>query len=253
MSRRCPGEARPHRRGAKLAKPRFRHWALCALAIAQPTQALRAEPNSSNCPANPNTSTNREMRLNVQTIDGRRVLLAEGVIDDALLPRLEAALRDQTIEEIRLRSPGGDARIGNRAGMLIRASLLPTRIPAGWACAGSCAFMFLGGTTRNVEPGGLFIAQMFTLTGDRQAIRDRVARGESETASLIAEIALQSVRLASEDNDYLIRMGVSRRLLTDIVYRQRAVATAAGGPTQRCLSDEELRRYNVVNDLGSVR
>lgn len=230
-----------------MAKPHLRHLVLCALAIAQPIRAQSVDPDSSNCPANPNTSAYREMRLTVQTVDGHRVLLAEGVIDDALLPRLEAALRDQTIEEIRLRSPGGDARIGNRAGLLIRASLLPTRIPSGWACAGSCAFMFLGGITRTVEPGGLFIAQMFTVTGDRQAIRDRVARGERETADLIAEIALQSVRLASEDNDYLIRMGVSRALLTDIVYRQRAVATTTGGPTQRCLTGEELRRYNVVN------
>jgi hypothetical protein len=62
------------------------------------------DPDNPTCPANPNWSTNREMR----------VMVAKGVVDDALLPRLQAALNDESIEEIRLRSPGGNAKIGNQ-------------------------------------------------------------------------------------------------------------------------------------------
>ena len=35
--------------------------------------------------------------------------------------------------------------------------------------------------------------------------------------------------LASEDNDFLIRMGVSRKLLTEVMYQQKAVAGPATG------------------------
>ena len=96
-------------------------------------QAQRAavDPVNPTCPPNPNWSANPAMRFTVQTINGHKVLLAEGQIDSGLIPRLQAALRDDTIEEIWLRSPGGDARIGNQAGHIIRRSGFPTRIPAG--------------------------------------------------------------------------------------------------------------------------
>jgi len=219
--------------------------ALAAVALlgAPAANAQTMDPDNPTCPASPGWSNNREMQFTVATIDGRNVLLAEGVIDETMLPRLEAALSDRTLEEIRLRSPGGDARAGNQAGRLIRRAMLPTRIPAGWACAGSCAFMFMGGFSRTVDAGGLIIVQMFTFTGDRAAIRERVARGE--TTDLVDEIAVGSARLASEDNDYMIQMGVSRRLLTDIVYRQQAVPSASDRSTRRCLTEAELREYNV--------
>ena len=54
--------------------------------------------------------------------------------------------------------------------------------------------------------------------------------------------------LASEDNDFLIRMGLSRDLLTDVMYRQSAVGDGSDHRTMRCLTLEEARLYNVVND-----
>ena len=46
--------------------------------------------------------------------------------------------------------------------------------------------------------------------------------------------------LASEDNDFLIRMGVSRKLLTEVMYQQKAVAAGAGDrSTRRCLTHDE--------------
>jgi hypothetical protein len=224
--------------------------ALLALTMAQAAQAQRVQMDADNptCPANPNWSSYREMRFTPQTIDGRQVLLAEGVIDDNMLPRLQAALQSFQGDEIWLRSPGGNARVGNQAGRLIRENAMITRIPSGWACFSACNFLFMGGVARFVDSGGLFIVHMFTHTGDRAAIRSEVARGEDNTVSLIGEIEQQSALLASEDNDFLIRMGVSRLLLSEIMYRQNAVADQRNRSTRRCLTQEEVRRYNVINN-----
>ena len=109
--------------------------------------------------------------------------------------------------------------------------------------------MFMGGQVRSVDPGGLFIVHMFTHTGDRAAIRSEVARGEDNTVSLIGEIEQSSALLASEDNDFLIRMGISRTLLTEVMYRQRAVADRNDRSTRRCLTQAEALRYNVATSI----
>lgn len=204
------------------------------------------DPDNPTCPLNPNWSTNREMRFTVQTMNGRPVLLAEGQIDDNLIPRLQAALRSFQGDEIWLRSPGGNARVGSLAGRLLRDNNMTTRIPAGWACFSACNFLFMGGGVRYVDQGGLFIVHMFTHTGDRQTIRSQVAQGEQNTLGMIGDIEQDSAILASEDNDFLIRMGISRHLLTDIMYRQSAVADANNRSTRRCLTQAEVNRYFVA-------
>ncbi|HTU10888.1 MAG TPA: hypothetical protein VMG08_08315 [Allosphingosinicella sp.] len=226
-----------------------------ALLSAQAAQAqpARMDPVNPTCPQNPNWSTNSEMRFTPQTVNGKRVLLAEGMVDDNLIPRLEAALRDDSIEEIWLRSSGGNARVGNQAGTIIRRSGLPTRIPAGWACFSACNFLFMGGFARFVDPGGLFIVHMFTFTNNRQAIRQATTSGEQGTVGLIGDIEQQSAQLASEDNDFLIRMGLYRTLLTEIMYAQSAVGDGENRSTRRCLTQAEVRRYNVVNTAGAPR
>jgi hypothetical protein len=223
--------------------------ALAGMLAGTAAEAQRAamDPVNRTCPANPNWSTNRQMTFTTQTIGGRQVLLAEGAIDDDLIPRLQAALAAFQGEEIWLRSPGGNARVGNQAGRLIRAANLPTRIPAGWACFSACNFLFMGGFARHVDPGGLFIVHMFTFTSDRQVIRQAANGGEDSTVGLIGEVEQQSALLASEDNDFLIRMGLSRDLLTQVMYRQSAVGEGQDRSTRRCLTQQELRRYNVVN------
>lgn len=226
--------------------------ALVGMLAGTTAQAQRAavDPVNPTCPPNPNWSSYPQMRFTVQTVNGHRVLLAEGQIDSGLIPRLQAALRDETIEEIWLRSPGGDARIGNQAGTVIRRSGLPTRIPAGWACFSACNFLFMGGFVRFVDPGGLFIVHMFTFTSNREVIRQARNEGDDSTVGLIGEVEQQSAQLASEDNDFMIRMGLSRRLLTEIMYRQSAVGEGQNRSTRRCLTQQEVRRYNVVNAGG---
>ncbi|HEX8642778.1 MAG TPA: hypothetical protein VF702_02565 [Allosphingosinicella sp.] len=210
------------------------------------------DPSNPSCPVSPNWSNYPEMRFTLEDTgraDGRLILLAEGRVDDNLIPRLQQALREpERIGEIWIRSPGGNARVGNEAGRLIRASEIPTRIPAGWACFSACNFLFMGGRIRYVDEGGLFIVHMFTHTGDREAIRAEVNRGVDNTIGLIGEIEQQSALLATEDNAFLLRMGVSRLLLTEVMYRTPAVAAQSGDrSTRRCLSQDEVHRYRVAN------
>lgn len=217
------------------------------------TQSIR-DPLNPTCPATPNWSTNRKMVLTPIKRNGVTILLAEGRIDTNLPKRLSKTLADNPeITEIWLRSSGGDARAGNEAGLIIRKAngFMVTRIPAGWACFSACNFVFMGGRARIVEPGAEFIVHMFTMTGNRGAIDQSVALGTDTTVELIGEIEQESALLASEDNDFLIRMGISRKLLTDIMYRQSAVGGEfTNGSTRRCLTREEALKYNVANFAG---
>ena len=219
---------------------------LCAIFAL--TAADTPDPRNPTCPAEPNWGDNSRMTLTARDIDGRRVLLAEGVIDASLPARLRAAIEgDERIGEIWLRSRGGDARAGNEAGRVIRSFPgMLTRIPAGWTCFSSCNFVFMGGDRRHVDPGGIFMVHMFTHTSDRSIIAESVLDGTKATAELIADIEQSSAMLASEDNDFLIRMGISRKLLTEIMYQQQAVANDDNPSTRYCLSQNEVREYNVM-------
>lgn len=222
--------------------------AAIALLFAVPARAA-VDPDNPSCPQALDWGPSTPMTFSLAEREGKKVLLAEGAIDDALVSRLAAALQKSgPIDEIWLRSPGGNAKVGNQAGLLIRKSGIPTRIPSGWACFSACNFMFMGGFARAVDPGGQFIVHMFTHTGNRGLIAGEVMRGTESTVGLIGEIEQGSALLASEDNDFLIRMGVSRKLLTEVMYRQKAVAEQGDDrSTRRCLSQDEVRRYNIVN------
>jgi hypothetical protein len=224
--------------------------AAAALVAAQGAQAQQGamDPVNRTCPVAPNWSSYPEMQFTFEEVNGRLVLLGEGRITQNTPARLRAALDQREPYEIWLRSPGGDARAGNAAGRIIRERQFNTRIPEGWACFSACNFMFMGGEARYIDQGGLFIVHMFTHTGDREVIRSEVSRGVDNTIGLIGEIEQQSALLASEDNDFLIRMGVSRQLLTEVMYRTRAVAERGGDrSTRRCLTQDEVHRYNVAN------
>ena len=44
-----------------------------------------------------------------------------------------------------------------------------------------------------------------------------------------------------------IRMGVSRKLLTEVMYKQKAVVADGDKSTRRCLTAREAVKYNVAN------
>ena len=207
-----------------------------------------ADPLNPTCPKSLNWSTYSQMRFTLDTSSGQRVLRAEGQIDEDVPARLAEALKANAPDEIWLRSPGGDARAGNQAGKLIRKSGLPTRIPEGWACFSACNFMFMGGAVRYVDAGGLFIVHMFTHLADKDAVRSELSKGSDQAIGLIGDVEQDSALLATEDNDFLIKMGVSRKLLTDVMYQQKAVASGdSDKSTRRCLTPIETVKYNVAN------
>lgn len=213
--------------------------------------AVPRDPVNPTCPLNPGWSTRSKMEFAVRSVGGLKIMTAEGRIDSGVVPRLRAMLaRHPDLDEIWLSSPGGDARAGNAAGRLIRDTLdVETRIPSGWACYSSCNFIFMGGRKRTVDPGGAFIVHMFTQTNDRDSIDMSVAMGTDATTELIGQIEQDAAMLATEDNDFLIRMGVSRKLLSDVMYRQKAVAgSGKDQSTRRCLTRSEAISYGVMSE-----
>jgi hypothetical protein len=204
------------------------------------------DPDNPTCPKFMNWSTYPAMKFTLETIGGVRVLKAEGQIDEDVALRLQDALKaNDPVQEIWLRSPGGDARAGNAAGKIIREAMIPTRIPDGWACFSACNFMFMGGVIRYVDQGGIFAVHMFTHLGDKEAVRSELKKGDA--IGLIGDVEQDSALLASEDNDFLIRMGISRKLLTEVMYQQKAVADGPEKSTRRCLTHAEAIKYNVAN------
>lgn len=221
-----------------------------ALALLMPASAVAADLDAANptCPKQLNWSTYRQMKFALDSDGEQRVLKAEGVIDEGVPERLKEALAAHgPIDEIWIRSPGGNARAGNAAGKIIREASLPTRVPQGWACFSACNFMFMGGPIRYVDPGAQFVVHMFTHVSDQDAVRAEVEKDADSAIELIGEVEQESALLASEDNDFLIRMGVSRKLLTEVMYRQQAIAGADDKSTRRCLTAEETVKYNVAN------
>jgi hypothetical protein len=206
------------------------------------------DPNNPTCPKSLDWSTYRQMRFTLFETEARRILKAEGVIDAGAGARLAAALKEHDpIDEIWLRSPGGDARVGNEAGSIIRKLGVPTRLPSGWACFSACNFIFMGGPIRFIDDGGHFVVHMFTHLSDKDAVHAEVSQSADEALALISGVEQDSAMLASEDNDFLIRMGVSRKLLTEVMYKQKAVAAGDDKSTRRCLTSREAVKYNVAN------
>ena len=206
------------------------------------------DPSNPTCPRMLDWSTYRQMRFTADQVGGRRILKAEGRIDDDAASRLKSTLEEnEPFDEIWLRSSGGNARVGNQAGMMIRNLGIPTRIPAGWACFSACNFIFMGGPIRFIDDGGLFVVHMFTHLADKDAVHAELSQGADKAVELISGVEQDSAMLASEDNDFLIRMGVSRKLLTEIMYKQKAVAAGGDKSTRRCLTNSEAVKYNVAN------
>jgi hypothetical protein len=214
--------------------------------------AVAADRDNPSCPQELNAGPDAPMTFKVEEQGGMRVLRAEGVIDKGLVGRLSSALASSgQLDEIWLRSRGGDAKVGNEAGLLILSSKIPTRIPFDWACASACNFMFMGGFSRTIDPDAQFAVHMFTHVADEQVVENRILKKSAKDAQkLIGNLEQQTALLASADNDFLIKVGISRKLLSEVMYRQKAIPAAGGDESSmRCLTQAELRRYNVVNTV----
>jgi hypothetical protein len=220
----------------------FRHsvtaacLALVLVGAAQPASGQRMDLANPTCPTDPNWSAQQPMQFTVRAVNGRPVLFAEGFIDENLIPRLREALDTFDGAEVWLRSPGGDTYAGTQAGLLLRNRGLSTRIPSSFVCHAACALMFMGGVERSVDTTGYVMLPIGSALFPDRSI-------PNASHEVLDEIARQSAMMATANIDYLIRMGVSRALLRDVMYSAPRI-----GPTRRCLSAEELRRYQVVTD-----
>ena len=106
----------------------------------------------------------------------------------------------------------------------------------------------MGGVARSVDPGAVFMVHMFTVTADGGVRAEEMTQGFDQAVQGIARVEQDAALLASQDNDFLIKAGVSRKLLTEVMYRQKAVAgRSTDQSTRRCLTAAELRKYNVTN------
>ncbi len=220
--------------------------------------ALAAPPRDLANPTCPNIQAvfgplSGPVHVEAANASGHRVVKFSGAIVPGAAAQLEQVLESGgPVDEIWIGSSGGDAAEGLKIGKMIRAMGVPTRVPQGWGCASACNFAFMGGAIRLVDRDAAFAVHMFTITNsaDYQAFVDVTRKGAdaSPTLNNIARREQASALLASDENDFLIRMGVSRRLLTDIMYQQKADAFQGGDKsTLRCLTGDELKRYNVVN------
>lgn len=194
-----------------------------------------------------------KMTFQLDTSSGRRILIADGKINILVSTVLDGFIKsNQPIDEIWINSPGGYADEGMRLGRVIRKWAIPTRIVAGSWCASACTFMFLGGPIRMIDDGGVYAVHMFSVV-TQQAFEPEINQayrpgGVNQVLSDIAKVEQESALTASEENDFMIRMGASRKLLTDVMYRQKSTAFERSDPsTIRCLTPDEERRYNVVN------
>lgn len=206
-------------------------------------QYATSHPRFPTCPtmsaATPDFSGPMQPRLDTST--GARILILNGGIDQTSGASVANALRIYApIDEIWLNSGGGSAEAGNAIARTIRQSGVPVHIPNDWWCVSACNFIFFGGAIRTIAPRGVIAVHMATIAGGDNAsiIEDRI--DQQGVSAVIGDVEQNMAMLTADDVDVLIRMGISRNLLTEVMYQQSASGI-------RCLTRAEMRRYNVIN------
>ena len=166
------------------------------------------------------------MNFTLDTSNGQRVLRAEGAIDEDVPAKLEDALKtNQPIDEIWLRSPGGNCPRRQRGRQDHPQAGIPDPDPGRLGVLFRLQLHVHGRRSPLRRPGRLVRRpHVHPRFGDKEAVRSELAKGTDSAIGLIGDVEQDSALLASEDNDFLIRMGVSRKLLTEVMYQQKAVA-----------------------------
>jgi hypothetical protein len=147
---------------------------------------------------------------------------------------------------ISLSSPGGLMAEGMALGAWFRSKGFATHIGRGQDCASACVFTFLGGVIREVEPGGrlgVHMASMMMVEDYVRRLKQLLLNKEipldTKIQIIIALNEQGAARMAAVEASYLIRMGVSMRML-DPLTRTLQVDI-------HWLTRQEMLDYNVVN------
>ena len=176
--------------------------------------------------------------------EDKKILLLSGSFESGdNLQFSEMLRRAGRIDEIWFDSPGGSVIEGMEIGRKIRAAQLATRVPRGGKCASICAFAFLGGVLRQVDPGGAFIVHMFSKVGNEEFVKkiENIIKqkGPDGAMAVIMYIEQTSAQMARMQADYLLEMSISLRLLFPNYDTSH--------DTGHSLSRAEMISYNVVN------
>lgn len=176
--------------------------------------------------------------------DTKQILLLQNAFVTGDSERFGEALRRAgRVDEIWLHSQGGSVIEGMEIGRRIRAAQLATRVPRGAKCASICAFAFLGGVLRQIDPGGAFIVHMFSRVGDEDFVKkvEKVIKqeGSGGAMAVIMYIEQSAARMARMQADYLLEMSISLRLLFPNYDTEHTEGYE--------LSRKEMISYNVVN------
>lgn len=183
--------------------------------------------------------------------NGKQVLLFEGSFAKGDSFKFsESVRRVGRIDEIWFDSGGGIVVEGIEIGRKIRSLGLATKIPNGAQCLSICAFAFLGGVIREIDPGGVFGVHMFSTMCSEETVhalakeitsivKKEGDKGSSKIVDRLIKTEQYSANLARDQADYLLEMEISLRMLFP------NYETPCYGI--KPLTRKELIAYNVIN------
>jgi hypothetical protein len=173
------------------------------------------------------TAVNRahaSLRYTFETHDGLAYILVEG--DFALSDNLDefaASVRLHNPTAVIFNSPGGNIFKAIEFGRLVRSLKLNTVQIRGLECSSACALAFLGGVSRNAEPGSIGV--------HKSSFADTAGMSINEAVSAVQETTAQVVT-------YMVQMGVDPSLLE--------LSLSYESDDMRYLSKSEMEHYKVV-------
>lgn len=177
------------------------------------------------------------------------VLLLSGEFVDGDANRVLAAVAREPVMEVQLASPGGNMKAGLDVGLTLRANQVATRVAAGRECASACFFAFLGGVVRSVDRGGKLGVHMHSAAssdlyvGKLREILEETRLSLDDRIRLIVLLNEQlSARAAGMIAAYVVRMGVAIEVFDPLF--------ATPNFEIHWLTEQEMRRFNVVNVVG---
>lgn len=212
-------------------------------------------------PANEEEAFSLPLRFSKKPVGKRNILYVWGGVNEGDSERFRAAVEAaKPIEEVWFFSPGGSLEDGLQIGRIIHGAKLTTHIKRGMECISACNFMFMGGTVRLIEPGGIFGVHMFSTNEyeqisanlqdmsakseeynkqnpNRQANIDKIRLDAMDEA--IKSVQQNAAQTAAEIARFLAEMQLSLRFLTAFAI--------IPNDQPRALTRDELRDFNIVN------
>lgn len=175
-------------------------------------------------------------------------ILASGEIttgDAARFEALVSRLRPRP-SVVYFASNGGLIVESMKLGLALRSAGFASRIGPGATCASACVFAFLGGVIREVDGSarvGVHMASLMFVDDYVEKLKSVLLNTSlplDDRIRLIVAINEQrAARMANAETSYLMKMGVSLKILRPITDNLQIEV--------HWLTRRELREYNVVN------